>query len=171
MTLPSKTRYDKLESLQGKNTVEIFEEFFPIDLLNFIIDQSLIYATQKSNPSFTLDINELKIFLEILLFSGYHKLPQQNMYWEHTPDAGIPLVYDAMTRQKFKPIKQYLHLNDNAMIDKNDKMYKIRPYLGALNKSFLKFGIFDSHLSIDKMMISYCGMHSAKMYVHERKAN
>ena len=41
-----------------------------------------------------------------------------------------------MTRQKFKTIKRYLHLNDNAMIDASDKMYKLRPFLDALNTNF-----------------------------------
>ena len=89
----------------------------------------------------------------ILLFNEYHKRPQQNMYWEQSQDAGIPLVYNAMTRQKFKTIKRYLHLNDNAMNDANDKMYELRPFLEALNTNFQKFGIFHSHLSIDEMMI------------------
>ena len=101
----------------------------------------------------------------ILLFNGYHKLPQQNMYWEQSPDAGIPLVYNAMTRQKFKTIKRYLHLNDNAMIDASDKMYELRPFLYALNTNFQKFGIFHSHFSIVEMMIRYYGMHSAKMFM------
>ena len=70
-----------------------------------------------------------------------------------------------MRRQKFKTIKRYLHLNDNAMIDASDKMYKLRPFLDALNKNFQKFGIFHSHLSIDEIMIRYYGMHSAKMFM------
>ena len=56
------------------------------------------------------------------------------MYWEQSPDARIPLVYNAMTRQKFKTIKRYLHLNDNAMIDASDKMYELRPFLCPKHK-------------------------------------
>ena len=107
----------------------------------------------------------------ILLFNGYHKLPQKNMYWEQSPDAGISLVYNAMTRQKFKTIKRYLHLNDNAMIEASDKMYELRPFLDALNTNFQKFGIFHSPLSIDKMMIRYYGMHSAKMFMKGKPIN
>ena len=90
-----------------------------------MLQQTLTYALQKNDPLFTLEFNEIKTFMGILLFSGYYKLPQQNMYWEQSPDAGIPLVYNAMTRQKFKTIKQYLHVYGNAMIDAIDKMYEL----------------------------------------------
>lgn len=79
----------------------------------------------------SLEINELKAFLGIL------GLPQQDMYWEHPPDVGLPLVYNAMPRNTFKEIKKYLHLNKNAKTDTNDKMYKLRPYLDTLSKFFL----------------------------------
>ena len=128
-----------------------------------MLQQTLTYTLQRNDPQFTLELNKIKTFVGILFFSGYHKLPQQNMYWEQSPDAGIPLVYNAMTRQKFKTVKRYLHLNDSAMIDASDKVYELRPFLDALNTNFQKFGIFHSHLSIDEMMIRYYGMQSAKI--------
>ena len=130
MMTASKNSYEKLESLQGKSTMEIFKQLLS-DVLELMLQQTLTYALHKNDPHFTLKLNEIKTFMKILLFSGYHKLPQQNMYWEQSPDAGIPLVYNAMTRQKFKTITRYLHLNDNAMIDASDKMYELRPFLGA----------------------------------------
>ena len=125
MMSPSENSYEKLESLQGKSIIEIFEHLL-FDVLEFMLQQTLTYALEKNDPQFTLELNEIKTFMEILYFSEYHKLPQQNIYREQSPDAGIPLVYNAMTRQKFKTIKRYLHLNDNAMIDASDKMYKLR---------------------------------------------
>ena len=164
MMIPSKNFYEKLESLQGKSTAEIFEQLLS-DVLELMLQQTLTYALQKNDPQFTLQLNKIKTFMGILLFSGYHKLPQQNMYWEQSPATGIPLVYNAMTRQKFKTINRYLNLNENAMIDASDKMYKLRPFLDALNTNFQKFGIFHSHLSIDEMKIRYYRMHSAKMFM------
>ena len=164
MMTPSKNSYEKLESLQGKSTMEIFEQLLS-DVLELMLQQTLTYPLQKNDPQFTLELNKIKTFMGILLFNVYHKPPQQSMYWEQSPDAGIPLVYNAMTRQKFKTIKRYLHLNNNAMIDDTDKMYELRSFLDALNTNFQKFGIFHSHLSIDEMMIRYYGMHSAKMFM------
>ena len=47
-------------------------------------------------------------------------------------------------------------------------MYKLRPFLEALNTNFQKFGIFHFHLSIDEMMIRYYGIHFAKMFMKEK---
>ena len=79
MITPSRTSYEKLESFQGKTTWEIFEQLLS-DVLKFMLQQTLTYALQKNDSQFTLDLNKIKIFNGILLFSGYHKLPQQNMY-------------------------------------------------------------------------------------------
>lgn len=151
--------------LYGKTAVEIFEEFFSQDIVDHIVQQSMLYAQQKNNPNFYLTADELRSFVGVLLFSGYHKLPQENMYWEQIPDAGVPLVYNSMPRRRFKEIKKYLHLADNARIDKNDKMFKVRPYFDMLKQNFLKFGVIHGHLSIDEMMVRYYGRHSAKMFM------
>lgn len=99
------------------------------------------------------------------MFSGYHKLPQEDMYWSQSPDAGVPLVFNSMSRKIFRSIKKYLHLNDNTKVTKDDKMYKLRPYFVELSKNFLKFGVVHSKLSIDEMMVRYYGRHSAKMFM------
>ena len=79
MMTPSKNSYEKLESLQGKSTIEIFEQLLS-DVLELMLQQTLAYALQKNDPQVTLELNEIKAFMGILLFSGYHKLPQQNNY-------------------------------------------------------------------------------------------
>ena len=96
MMSPSENSYEKLESLQGKSTMKIFEQLLS-DVLELMLQQTLTYALQKNDTQFALKLNKIKTFMGILLFSGYHKLTQQNIYWEQTLDAGIPLVYNAMT--------------------------------------------------------------------------
>nr|CAH7765488.1 unnamed protein product [Callosobruchus chinensis] len=34
-----------------------------------------------------------------------------------------------MSRNRFQSIKQNLHLSDNSILDKNDKISKVRPFL------------------------------------------
>lgn len=161
----SKNHFEKLEVLSNKTVMNIFEEFISDELISHIVAQSKLYATQKNCPNFDVTGNEMKVFIGILFLSGYHSLPQQDMYWEQAPDVGVPFVYNAMTRQRFKDIKRFLHLNDNSKIDKTDKMYKLRPFFDILQKNFMKFGVFSAHLSLDEMMVKYYGMHPAKMYM------
>lgn len=56
----------------------------------------------------TLYINqaELKAFLGVLLFSGYHKIPQE--HWQQFPDARISLIYNTIPKRRFEEIKKNL---------------------------------------------------------------
>ena len=164
-TAKSKDDLSEIQRLYGKSAADVFSEFVTDEVLELIRDESIFYSRQKNNQNFLVTTDELRVFLAILLFSGYHTLPQENMYWEASPDAGVPFVYNAMTRNRFKEIKRYLHLNDNTEIDASDKMFKLRPYFDAMNKNFMKFAVFSAHLSLDEMMVKYYGRHSAKMYM------
>ena len=48
--------------LYGKTVVEIFEEFFSQDIVDHIVQQSMLYAQQKNNPNFYLTVDELRSF-------------------------------------------------------------------------------------------------------------
>ncbi|XP_047110581.1 piggyBac transposable element-derived protein 2-like [Schistocerca piceifrons] len=54
--------------------------------MDTIIEQSEIYASQHNRINFLLTEEELKLFIGVLLLSGYHKLPHKNKYWEQVPD-------------------------------------------------------------------------------------
>ena len=56
-----------------------------------------------------------------------------------------------------------LHLNVNSAINKDDKLFKVRPYIELLNKKFQQFGVHKTNLLIDEHMIAYQGRHSARM--------
>lgn len=162
----SKDKFENVRKiLEGYSAVEIFECIFT-DIFQLIIEESEIYAKQKNTINFSLSLEELKRFIGILLLSGYHKLPQEDMYWEQAPDTGVSIVFNSMSRNRFREIKRYLHLNDNSKLDKNDKFYKLRKFFDILQINFTKFGIFYSKLSIDEMMVRYYGRHPTKMYMH-----
>ena len=70
-----------------------------------------------------------------------------------------------MSRETFLSITQNIHLADNNVLDKNDMLAKVRPYLNILNENFTQFNIFTKNLSIDEQMIPYFGKHSNKMFI------
>ena len=47
------------------------------------------------------------------------------------------------------------HLNDNFKLDRNDKLYKLRPLIGHLNKKFISCRTPREHLSVDESMIKF----------------
>ncbi|XP_049947601.1 piggyBac transposable element-derived protein 2-like [Schistocerca serialis cubense] len=146
------------ECLANKTVPQVFEDFLSEKLKDTIIEQ-------HNKINFLLTKEELKSFIGILLLSGYHRLPHENMYWEQAPDVGVPLVFNSMSGNSFREIKRFIHLNDNSKIDRNDKMYKLRLYFEILKKEFGKFGVFHSELSIDEMMVRYYRKPSAKMFL------
>ena len=69
------------------------------------------------------------------MFSGYHKLPQEEMYWSLDLDRSTFIVCDELIRQRYKKIKRNLHLSDNANLNIDDKLLKVRPHMDLLKKN------------------------------------
>ncbi|XP_047120564.1 piggyBac transposable element-derived protein 2-like [Schistocerca piceifrons] len=118
--------YYVAECLANKTVPQVFEDFFSEKVMDTIIEKSEIYARQHNTINFLLTKEKLKSVIGILLLNGYHKLPHENMYWEQASDVGVPLVFNSMSRNRFREIKRFIHLNDNSRIDRNDKMHKLR---------------------------------------------
>ena len=130
-----------------------------------IMEQSILYAQQQNRHDFAPKQFQLKRFIGFLIFSGYHKLPREDMYWENAEDCSIKIVTGALSRQMYRDIKRNLHLADNSTLTDGDKLYKVRSYIDLLNRKFCKFGVFAHNLSIDEQMIPYFGHHSCKMFM------
>lgn len=153
------------QELAGLNPVEVFEKLFDEEIVNLLTEETRRYATQKNNHSFSITSNDIKIFIGFLLFTGYHRLPREKLYWCVDEDLNVPIVSNSMSRNKYYEIKRYFHLANNETIDKNDKMFKLRPLMEKLNKKFLQWGVFHNKLSIDEAMVKYYGHHSSKQFI------
>ncbi|XP_050301648.1 piggyBac transposable element-derived protein 3-like [Anthonomus grandis grandis] len=151
--------------LEGLSPLDIFFKFVDENLMNLIIQFSEKYAQDNNRHEFYLSREELLNFLGILILSGYHSLPQTDMYWSLDEDKTVRIVRDCMNRNKFRSIKRNLHLSDNNNLDKGDKYIKLRPFFDTMNEKFLQFGIFSFNLSIDEQMVPYFGRHSCKMFI------
>ena len=90
------------------------------------------------------------------------------MYWEIKQDVHNQAVADAMRRNRFLEIHQYLHTCDNLHLLPNDKFAKLESYFSRLNKSFLKNfeKVFSREIAIDETMVPYYGRHSCKQHIH-----
>jgi len=151
--------------LVQKSEAELFEEFWDGEMFDLVMSQSNLYAHQQNRHDFNMKKHQLKRFLGFLLFSGYHRLPRERMYWENADDCNVNIVTRALSRQEYMDIKRNLHLADNTKVHACDKFYKLRRYMELLNERFSKFGIFSHNLCVDEQMIPYFGRHSCKMYM------
>lgn len=158
-------REDLVNNLAGTSPLDIFFKFFDDEVQEMIVNYSNAYAQQNNRHEFSVSKSELLNFIGILVLSGYHVLPQTDMYWSTEEDKGVQVVKQCMSRNKFRSIKQNLHFNDNTQLDKDDKYSKIRPLFDIINKKFMQFDTFSEKLAVDEEMVPYFGRHSCKMFI------
>ncbi|XP_028159394.1 piggyBac transposable element-derived protein 3-like, partial [Ostrinia furnacalis] len=160
----SKTWEDKQSVALKQTPLYYFECLFDCEIIHLFVEYTNLYATQK-NKAGNVTKEEMKCFFGILLFSGYVVLPRRQMYWENASDCGMPIIFNAMSRDRFNFIMDNLHCCDNTNLQQNDKFAKIRPLLDALNAKFLNFAPFEENHSIDEAMVPYYGGHSCKQFI------
>ena len=160
-------REEMKEKLRGKSNVELFEQFFTEELLEMIATQSKLYASQNNVHEYIITPDCLRVFLGILLFTGYHRLPSERQYWSCDEDLDTPIIRNAMPINRYIEIKRYLHFVDNekASQNKDDKAFKLRPIYDYLNEKFKSFGIFSRELSIDEQIVRYYGKNGLKQFM------
>ena len=160
---PISSLSDCTDGLEDKTPYDLFKLFYTEDMNQHLVNQSMTYAAQRNDHSFEVNEDDMAKFAGIHLLSGYHSLPRQRLYWSSDEDVCIPLVSNAMTRNRFESIERNLHLANNAQLNVADRAAKVRPLYDILNKNLKQFGVFKRHLSIDEQMLPYFGKHSAKI--------
>lgn len=145
--------------------VALFEQFFDIETMMYLTDQISRYALFKNRPDPKVTVDELKCYIGILLLSGYNQLPGKRYYWENQEDVRNNLVYNAMRRNRFLQISQFLHCADNNTPDLTDKVWKLRPLMDRIKEKCLQNFEPEEKLCYDESMIKYYGKHSCKQFI------
>lgn len=142
-----------------------FEIFFDNAVVTFLTEMTCYYGkNEKHDPNFTLDTNEMRYFIAILLHSGYCTVPRWRMWWEIETETCNMFVVNAMHRNRLELIKRYLHCANNDDLPKNDKFGTVRPVIKMLNERFLHFAEYQECLSIESM-VPYFGRHGTKQFL------
>ena len=131
--------------LSNLSPYELFTLFFDDDILNIIVDNTVLYARQKNDHDFTVTVEQMRQFIGILIVSSFNTRPQERHYWEKDEIVRCSVVAKTMSRERFKKIKSYFHLVDNSLIsesNRSEKMFKLKPLLDHLRTKFCKFGQF-----------------------------
>ncbi|XP_052751521.1 piggyBac transposable element-derived protein 3-like [Galleria mellonella] len=100
-------------------------------------------------------------------YMGYNTRPSWTDHYSSAPDLNNPLICKTMPRDRFAAILSHLHCNDNTQMPSNckDKLYKIRPFIDALNKKFQECYYGTRELSVDESMIKFKGRSVLKQYL------
>lgn len=146
------------------NPLYYFNCLFDEDIINLFVEYTNLYCSQK-NKIGNVTASEMKCFFGILLLSGYVHVPRRYMYWENSSDCGIPIIYNAMKRDRFTFIMTHLHCCDNTNLSENDKFTKVRQLFDKLNNKFVNFAPFEENHSVDEAMVPYYGGHPCKQFI------
>jgi len=96
---------------------DLFSLFFDEEILALIATKSCEYAMAKSGTLVTISADDIRVFLAILILSGYNKVPDYTLYWSNSEDTENGLIKAAMSREKFMLIKHCLHMGDNKDLE------------------------------------------------------
>ena len=133
--------------------VKQFERFFDVEVLDYLITQTSLYAQQCGEHSFITSDLEMRGFIGILFISGYASLPRRPLYWENESDVYNEAIASAMARNRFDIMMKYLHLANNTTLTPGDKLTKVRPLYDLLNTRFTRHFPMTQDVSIDESMI------------------
>ena len=89
----------------------MFPIFLYHELRSYIVLESIRYAQPNNNQDFSIGQDELRTFVGIIFFSGYHSFPAKRMYWKRSEDVE--------SRNRYVEIKRFFHLANNEELDAN----------------------------------------------------
>ncbi|XP_049762572.1 piggyBac transposable element-derived protein 3-like [Schistocerca cancellata] len=136
-----------IEHLRTSNLtpIHLFRYVFGAELVEIPTRDIVKYAAQKGH---NIQISQDDIYkdIAILLLSGYCK---------------------SISRNTFDKIHRFFHVNDNDSIEKDDKVYKVRPLISHLNKKFQDIIIetLGSNFCLDEAMEPYYGYHFMEQFI------
>ncbi|XP_063060042.1 piggyBac transposable element-derived protein 4-like isoform X2 [Engraulis encrasicolus] len=120
--------------LDGDQPASFLELFLTDDLLQYIVDQTNLYAVQylrahpdgqphsRVNAWEPMSVTELKAFFGLCFLTSYVKKPSLELYWSLDEVDATPYFNKTMSRNRFQMIWRFLHFNDNNIVNNSDVM-------------------------------------------------
>lgn len=153
-----------------------FRHFLNKELVGGITEETNRYAETMKNknmPSFSkwvnVNISEMYTFTALCILMGFIEKPALKDYWSTNPVIETPFFAKVCSRDRFLQILYALHFADNANLDKNDALRKIRPILSSLKESFGRSLYPFEDLAIDESLILWKGRLAFKQYIPSKR--
>jgi hypothetical protein len=80
---------------------QLFDLFFDDDLLKLIATKSNEYSVTKFGSQASITSEDIRVFLAILLLTGYNKVTDYKLYWSNSEDTENKMIKNAMSRNRF----------------------------------------------------------------------
>ena len=79
-------------------------------LKKIVIPKSIRYAHQEGR-TYTVEDKEVKTFIGLNLFMGYHRLAALHLYWSTNSQFNVPFDANYTNRHRFMEIRRNMHFN------------------------------------------------------------
>ena len=137
---------------------DAFFTFIDDEMFDKMHYETYLKSVLKEKPA-SISKEEIKVFIGINLMMNYQVLPSIQHCWSTHDDLKVLPIQKAINRDRFQTILSNFHLNDNRLIDPDnrDKLYKVRPFLEHLSKVFIQNRSLNEYLCIDESMIRFKG--------------
>lgn len=119
-----------------------------------------------------LTVEELKIFIGIVLHMGTIRLNRLQDYWRKHRLFNLPAFSSYMSRDRFMLIMRCFHFNKNPLPGEPkpaDRLFKIRPVVDYFNSKMLQIYYPDKNLSLDESMVLWRGRLVFRQYIKNKR--
>ena len=118
-------------------------------------------------------MSELLRLIVLIITMGIVDLPSLQDYWSTSWPFSSPHFSSLLSHDRFLLFLKFLHLADNTKQAAKgqpgyDKLFKIRPFMDPLIKTFQEMFVPQQQLSIDEAMISFKGRLSFLQYLPKK---
>lgn len=150
--------------------VSFFHCLFTEEFIEHLVFQTNNYAQQQQKSYEPCNSKSMKAFLAINILKGIKKQASYKDYWSSNEQLRDSYISSIMPVNRFSWFLSHLHVNDHNLQPKRnepnfDKLYKVRPLLDSLSKTFLQHFNPNEYQSIDESMIIFKSRSSLKQYM------
>jgi hypothetical protein len=155
---------------------DYFSLFFTQDLFQTITTntnryaniQRLQVAQERAREWTDLLVEELYVFLGVIIYMGVHEEPQVEMYWNTNFNTGpLHSIPNHISLCRFEQIKRYCHVSCPEKDEKegyhlsSNKIwwYKLEPLASSIQASSQRYYSPSSEVSIDELMVRCFGRY------------
>lgn len=164
---------ETITDIENPSPIDIYRNLFPDYLIDRIVFETNLYATQKGKPYVPTTDNEIRTFIGISILMGIKKLPYYRDYWSSSQDLNDAYISRLMPVNRFGWLLNNIHLNDNVLqpnrSDVNyDKLYKVRPLIDIISETFKACYNPTKCVTVDESMVKFKGRSTLKQYLKDK---
>lgn len=168
-----------------KEPVDYFQSFFDNEIMDHIVCETNRFADQfiekneltprsRAQDWKATTVEEMFLFLAILLYEGIIKKPVENWYWTRQESIATPFISQIMPRKRFELIMKFLHFSNNESFDERThpqpKLRKVYDLFQLLCNKFKKNYVPERCIAVDESLVPYKGRLSYKQYIPKKRA-